>query len=269
MAVEWSSIKGLLIDLDGVVFTGRLPIEGAPEFLAQARQQGMRFQLITNNSTTAPELVAQRLRGMDIQVEPHEILTSAQAAVAYVKQYAEPGARVRVVGEAGLRQAAEREGFSVLDDGNGRADWVIVGLDRAFTYEKLARAARDIMHGAHFVATNTDALLPVEDGQFVPGAGTMVAAVQTATAVNPVVLGKPEPGLFDVGLRRLGGLMPHQAAMIGDRLDTDIAGAQRAGLRAILVLSGVTSPEEAAAAASPPDAMLANLASVAGLLGWS
>ena len=250
------------------MYTGRDPILGAARFLAEARRRGLKFLLVTNNSTTSPELVAERLRTMHIEVEPDEILTSAQAAVAYVRAHAKPGATVRIVGEAGLRQAAEEEGLSVVDDGEAACEWVIAGLDRAFNYVKLTGATRAIMAGARFVATNADALLPVEGGQVVPGAGTMIAAIQTATGVVPVVVGKPEPGLFEVGLQRLGGLAPHQVAMVGDRLDTDVAGGQRAGLKTILVLSGVTTPAEAAAATVQPDAVAADLASVAGLLGW-
>jgi 4-nitrophenyl phosphatase len=267
VTVDWSSLKGVLIDLDGVVYTGRIPIPGAAGFLAEARRRGLRFLLVTNNSTTSPERVADRLRTMQIEVEPREILTSAQAAVAYVKLHAEPGARVRIVGEVGLQQEAEQEGFVVVgDDGEVGADWVIAGLDRAFTYATLASATRDIRRGAHFVATNADALLPVEGGQFLPGAGTMVAAIQTATGVTPVVLGKPEPGLFEHGLRRLGGLRPDEAAMIGDRVDTDVDGGRRAGLHTILVLTGVTSAAEAAAADPPPDAIQPDLASVTRLM---
>jgi 4-nitrophenyl phosphatase len=268
VSVDWSSLRGLLIDLDGVVYTGRDPIPGAAGFLAEARRRGMKFLLVTNNSTTSPELVAERLRGMHVEVVPEEILTSAQAAVAYVRAHAEPGERVRIVGEAGLRQAVEEEGFVVVEDGEDSCDWVIAGLDRAFTYAKLAGATRAIMGGARFVATNSDALLPVEGGQVVPGAGTMIAAIQTATAVVPIVLGKPEPGLFQVGVQRLGGLPLDEVAMIGDRMDTDVVGGQRAGLRTILVLSGVTTPAEAAASSTQPDATVADLAHVADLLGW-
>ncbi len=102
----------------------------------------------------------------------------------------------------------------------------------------------------------------------VPGAGSIVAAIQTATAVAPVVVGKPEPGLFEHGLRRLGGLRPEQAAMIGDRIDTDVVGGQRACLRTILVLSGVTSAAEAVTASPQPDAVAADLAHVADVFGW-
>jgi 4-nitrophenyl phosphatase len=188
--------------------------------------------------------------------------------VAYVKAHAEPGARLRIVGEAGLRQAAEAEGFLIAEDGEATADWVVAGLDRAFTYEKLAAATRAIMAGAHFVATNADALLPVEGGQVVPGAGTMIAAIRTATGVEPIVVGKPEPGLFEHGLRRLGGLSPSQVAMIGDRIDTDIDGGRQAGLKTILVLSGVTTSVEATAASPAPDAISPDLKHVADLLGW-
>jgi len=264
--VDWPSLQGVLIDLDGCVYTGRDPIRGAAAFLTEARRRGLKFLLVTNNSTTSPELVAERLRSMRIEVAPGEILTSAQAAVGYVALHAEPGARVRIVGETGLRQEAEQQGFVIVDDGEATADWVIAGLDRAFTYAKLASATRDILGGAHFVATNADALLPIEGGQVIPGAGTMIAAIRTATGMEPVVVGKPEPGLFEHGLRRLGGIPPSWSAMIGDRLDTDVYGGARAGLHTILVLTGVTTAAEAAAAHPPPDAVCPDLGSVAGLV---
>ncbi len=177
MSSDWAALHGLLIDLDGVVYTGSDPIPGAAGFLSEARRRGLKFLLVTNNSTTSPELVAERLRRMAIDVTPQEILTSAQAAVAYVAAHAERGARVRIVGEAGLRQAAEEEGLLVVQDGNASADWVIAGLDRDFNYERLTSATRAIIAGAHFVATNADALLPIEGGQVVPGAGSIVSSM--------------------------------------------------------------------------------------------
>jgi 4-nitrophenyl phosphatase len=269
MISRWADVRGLLIDLDGVVYTGSEPIPGAAGFLAEARRRGLKFLLVTNNSTASPELVAERLHGMHIEVTPQEILTSAQAATAYVSAHAERGVRVRIVGEGGLRQAAMEEGLMIVDDGQATVDWVIAGLDRAFDYEKLTSATRAIVAGARFVATNADALLPVEGGKVIPGAGSILAAIQTATGVTPVVVGKPEPGLFEHGLKRLGGLRPEQVAMIGDRLDTDVVGGQRAGLRTILVLSGVTSAEEAKITCPPPDAIAADLAHVAELFGWT
>jgi 4-nitrophenyl phosphatase len=266
VAVDWSTVRGLLIDLDGVVYTGREPIAGAAEFLALASQRNFPFLLVTNNSTTSPQNVAGRLKGMRIEVTPEQVLTSGQAAMAYVRSQSKPGARVQVVGEAGLRQAAEEEGLVVSDDG---AEWVVAGLDRSFDYQKLTNATRAILGGARFVASNADALLPVEGGAVLPGAGTMVAAIRAATAVEPIVVGKPSPGLFQHGLARLGHLAPDTTAMVGDRLDTDIEGGHLAGLRTILVLSGVTTPQQVSAAPVPPDAVVLDLRSVAGLLGWS
>jgi 4-nitrophenyl phosphatase len=145
---------------------------------------------------------------------------------------------------------------------------VIAGLDRAFSYEKLTHATRAILAGARFLATNADALLPIEGGQVLPGAGTIIAAIKVATSVEPIVVGKPEPGLFEHGLARLGGLRPDQVAMIGDRLDTDVVGGRRSGLRTILVLTGVTTREELQAATLQPDATADDLAAVASILGW-
>jgi 4-nitrophenyl phosphatase len=261
-------VRGLLIDLDGVVYTGSQAIPGAPEFVGQARRRGLAFLLVTNNSTTSPEQVAERLAGMGVQVEPAEILTSAQAAMAYVRAHSEDRTRrVLVVGEAGLTSAAEGEGLELARDG-AEADWVVAGLDRSFDYQKLARATRAIRAGARFVASNADALLPIEGGDVLPGAGSIVAAIRAATGVEPVVVGKPEPAMFEAGLLKLGGLQPGQVAMVGDRLDTDIAGGHAAGLRTILVLSGVTTRELLATSSVQPDGVADDLAGVAGLLGW-
>lgn len=264
----WADVRGLLIDLDGVMYTGREPIAGSGGFLSEARRRGLPFLLVTNNSTASPELVAERLRGMGMDVVADEILTSAQAATGYIRRLSGAGARVRLIGEAGLREAALAEGLCVVDDGEVDVDWLVAGLDRDFSYEKLTTATRAILSGARFLATNADALLPIEGGQVIPGAGSIIADIQTATAVPPIVVGKPEPGLFEHGLARLGGLRPQEAVMIGDRLDTDVVGGRRAGLRTILALSGVTTMAEAEASPVQPDAVVPNLASVATLFGW-
>jgi HAD superfamily hydrolase (TIGR01457 family) len=269
VAVDWTSVRALLIDLDGVVYKGSEAIAGSGKFLAAARRQGMPFLLVTNNSTTSPELVSERLAGMGIAAQPEEILTSAQAAAAYVQTHGRPGARVRIVGEAGLRQAAHEAGLEVVENGTEGVEWLVAGLDRQFDYDKLTQATRAILGGARFVATNADALLPVEGGNVLPGAGTIVAALQVASGIEATVVGKPERGLFEHGRARLGGLPASAVAMIGDRLDTDVVGGHRAGLRTILVLSGVTTPEQAATAELRPDAVVANLADVARLFGWT
>lgn len=262
-----ADLKGLLIDLDGVVVTGAEPIPGAGAFLAEARRRGLPFLLATNNSTTEAAQVAARLAGMGIPVRPEEILTSADVAAAYVAEHARSGDGVLVVGEVGLRRAIETHGLELVDGRDGAA-WVVVGLDRAFDYAKLTAATLAVLAGARFVASNADPLLPVEGGRVLPGAGSMVAAIARASGAAPIVTGKPEPAMFERGLRRLGNLAAADVAMVGDRLDTDMEGGRRAGLRTILVLSGVATAEEAARAAPPPDAVCPDLAAVAARLGW-
>ncbi len=260
-------LRGLLIDLDGVVFLGTQPLPGAAGFLSEARRHGLPFLLVTNNSTTSPALVARKLEGMGIEAYPEEILTSAEAAAAFIRASNPAPSRVLVVGEAGLREAVVEQGLQVVEDGED-ADWVLAGLDRQFDYAKLTTAARAIQAGARFVATNADALLPVEGGQVLPGAGSIIAALQTASGVEPIVVGKPEPGLFQRGLQRLGQLAPGQAAMVGDRIDTDVLGGRQAGLRTILVLTGVTSRSLAEESPIKADATVESLGQLEGLLGW-
>ena len=264
---DLSGLRGLLIDLDGVVYTGGAVIPGAAEFLAAARSHGLPFLLVTNNSTTGPARVAERLAGMGIDVQPTEILTSSDAAAAYVVATGPRDARALVVGEAGLRDTLAAAGVKVVEDGEA-VDWVVAGLDRSFDYARLTAATLAIRGGAHFLATNVDALLPVEGGAVLPGAGSIVAAIATATGVQPTIAGKPSPALFQRGLQRLGNLAPREAAMVGDRVDTDIQGAQAAGLRTVLVLSGVSTAREAAALDPPADAVLDRLGSLASVLGW-
>lgn len=265
----FAPVQGLLIDLDGVVYTGGREIPGAGWFMEKARLHRLPFLLVTNNSTTSPAGVAERLQRMGITAKAEEVLTSADAAAAFIARQDPHGAITFAVGEAGLRQSLQAAGLRVADqDQRDGVEWVVVGLDRQFDYAKLAAATRAIRGGARFVATNVDALLPVEGGDMLPGAGTMVAAIQAATGIEPTVVGKPGPALFQAGLQRLG--LPSDAvAMVGDRVDTDIDGAHRAGLRAILVLTGVTSQAMAAALAVQPESVLPDLAAVATLLGWT
>lgn len=268
-----AGLRGLLIDLDGVVYTGGVPIPSAVAFLNQARQRGLPFLLATNNSTATTTQFAERLADMGIRVAPDEVLTSSEAAAAYVREQSAAlglAGRVLPVGEQGIHAALAALGLEVLAEPDAaRAEWVVAGLDRAFDYARLTAATRAILAGARFVATNTDALLPVEGGQVLPGAGSMVAAIRGATGAEPVVVGKPEAALFQRGLQRLGAHSPREVAMVGDRIDTDIVGAQRAGLRTVLVLTGVSTAAAAAALDLPADVVAADLGEVARLLGWT
>lgn len=242
-----NSIKSLIIDLDGVLYRGDEPIEGAREFIALLQREGAPFLLLTNNSTRTPSQYVMKLAKMGITVRESDILTSAQAAALYMERIAPPGAPVYAIGEDGLR-AALGERYTITDQG---AEFVVVGLDREFTYEKLRTAALLIRRGARFIATNPDKTLPTEEG-LIPGTGAIIAALEAATGVVPFVVGKPEPAIFDLALARMG-VGKEGAAVIGDRLEIDVLGGRRAGLITILVLSGATSRQELESSSIKPD----------------
>jgi molybdenum cofactor cytidylyltransferase len=242
-----SSIKSLIIDLDGVLYRGDEAIAGAKEFVTLLQREGVPFLLLTNNSTRTPGQYVTKLAEMGIVIEESDVLTSAQATALYMERIAPPGARVYAIGEEGLR-AALREKYTVAEEG---ASFVVVGMDRELTYEKLRVATLLIRGGARFIATNPDKTLPTEEG-LVPGNGAILAALEAATGVAPFVVGKPEPAIFDLALSKMG-VGKEGAAVIGDRLETDILGGQRAGLMTILVLSGATSLQELENSPIKPD----------------
>jgi 4-nitrophenyl phosphatase len=241
------SIESLIIDLDGVLYRGDEAIVGAGEFIALLQTERIPFLLLTNNSTRMPGQYVTKLAKMGIVIEKSDVLTSAQATAQYLERIAPPGARVYAIGEEGLR-AALRGRYTLTQKG---ADLVVVGMDRALTYEKLRVATLLIRGGARFIATNPDKTRPTEEG-LVPGNGAAIAALEAATDVTPFVVGKPAPAIFDLALARMG-VGKEGVAVIGDRLETDILGGQRAGLITILVLSGATSRSELENSPVKPD----------------
>jgi 4-nitrophenyl phosphatase len=260
-SVALQHLHGFLIDLDGVVYAGSEVLPGAPRFFEQLRARGTPFVLITNNSTRSADEYVAKLAEMEIMVRPEEILTSAEATAAYLQQAAS-GARVFVIGERGLRSAIEAKGLTLVEDES--AEYVVVGLDRGFDYRKLTVAIRAVLRGARFVGPNPDTTLPMEDGVS-PGAGAFQAAISAATGVRPLIVGKPEPTMLEMGLRVLG-CSASEAAMVGDRLDTDIAGGRRVGMTTILVLSGIATAAMVAASPIKPDYLLRDLAELGELL---
>lgn len=256
MTVAWPP-RGLLIDLDGVVYEGERVLPGAPQFFRLLRERGLPFLLITNNSTLRPAQYVEKLVRMDIEVAEREVLGSAEATAQYLRRAAEPGARVFVIGEGGLKSAIEAAGFALVESD---VAYVVVGLDRELDYRKLTLAVRLVKGGAAFIGPNPDTTLPMHDG-IIPGAGSFQAAIRAATGVPAVVIGKPEPTMFLMGAERLG-LPPADVAMLGDRLDTDIVGAKRAGLAALMVLTGVSREADIAQSPEKPDRVFADLPAV-------
>jgi HAD superfamily hydrolase (TIGR01457 family) len=244
-----TDLRGFILDMDGVIYRGNTILPGAALFLAGLRAEHIPFLFLTNNATTPPRLVAQRLLGMGIPASANEVLTSSEATAAALAAEM-PGCRVLVVGEAGIQEALTEAGLHLTDDYR-QADAVVVGLDRDLTYAKLRDAALAIRRGALFVATNTDRSLPTEIG-FIPGAGALVGALQIATDVTPRVIGKPSREIFTFALGRLG-TPAAVTAVVGDRSETDIVGGQSAGLRTIAVLTGAGTADEFFALNPPPD----------------
>lgn len=246
--------RGFLVDLDGVVYHGDRVIPAAPGFFRFLRAQGTPFLLTTNNSTLGPPEYVAKLARMDIEVDEAEVLGSADATASYLKQQAPGGGRAYVIGEGGLKSAIEAAGFRLAESD---VQFVVVGLDRQLTYQKLTTAVRLVRGGAAFVGPNPDTTLPTDDG-IIPGAGSFQAAITAASGVRPTIIGKPEPTMLLIGCQRIG-TSPADTAIIGDRLDTDIVGGFRAGLRTLLVLTGVSTQADADAAEVKPDWVFADL----------
>jgi 4-nitrophenyl phosphatase len=183
-----------------------------------------------------------------VEVTLEEILTSSQATAMYLETLAPPWTKVYVIGEEGLQTAVRERGYIVSGDG---AEFVVVGMDRRLTYEKLKVATLLIRRGAKFIGSNPDKTLPTEEG-FIPGNGTTLAALEASTGVAPTIIGKPERTLFELALAKLGS-RKEDTAIVGDRLETDVVGGHNAGLTTILVLSGATTRQDVDSALVRPD----------------
>ncbi|WP_418277142.1 HAD-IIA family hydrolase [Isoptericola jiangsuensis] len=235
-----------LVDLDGVAYQGHLPIDHAASSLGAARDGGMRLVFVTNNASREPEDVAAQLSGLDIPTSPDEVMTAAQACAALLATRLEPGAKVLVVGGKGLVTAVERAGFVVVRSADDAPDAVAQGFSPDLGWGDLAEAAYAVAGGAWHVASNRDLSLPTARG-FAPGNGSLVAAVVSATGVEPDSAGKPSPTMYRMAVDRLDARRP---LVIGDRLDTDLAGARSGGYPGLHVLTGVSSARDAVLA--PP-----------------
>ena len=229
-----------LLDLDGVVYIGASAVPSAPEALAAARQAGMRLAFVTNNASRTPSVVADHLTALGIPATADEIVTSAQAAAHYLADRLPAHARVLVVGTTGLEQALRERGLVPVADATGEVDAVVQGYSPDLTWRLLAEGAVAINRGVPWVATNVDPTVPSPRGRL-PGNGSMVAALRHATGVEPIVTGKPDPTMHRESVQRSGARRP---IVVGDRLDTDIEGANAVGCDSLLVLSGVTSARE-------------------------
>lgn len=250
----------LLADLDGTLYRGKGAVPGAVEAVRAAAERGCRTAYVTNNASRRPADVAAHLTELGFPAEPADVATSSQAAAAMLAERLEPGSRVLVVGTEALAEEVTAVGLVPVRAADG-AVAVVQGYSPDTGWRDLAEAAVALRGGALWVACNVDATLPTERG-LLPGNGSMVAALRTATGLTPLVAGKPAPALLQAAARRTGATAP---LVIGDRLDTDIDGGRAAGLPTLLVLTGVSTPAELLAAPQErrPDLVAADLGALA------
>ena len=236
----WGQYDTLLADLDGVVYEGTRAIAHAVESLNKLQADGIAVGYVTNNSSRTPETISAQLNGFGLNTIAEQIIGSAQTGTELLATMVEPGSKILVVGGEGLRKSVAAAGFVVVDSAEEKPAGVIQGFAPDVAWKNLAEAAYAIQAGAKWVATNSDWTLPQERG-LAPGNGTLVSAVHTAVGQLPVVAGKPEPAIFQTALRQF---MTSAALFVGDRIDTDIIGANRAGVDSALVLTGVSTRKE-------------------------
>ncbi|MHA2641756.1 MAG: HAD-IIA family hydrolase [bacterium JZ-2024 1] len=236
-------VRGLILDLDGVVYWNRRPIPEAPEAV-QRLMRAVRTYFLTNDATLHREDYQRVLREMGIEASVDQIVTSGWGTAHYISGCS-PGARVFVVGESGLERELRDAGLTgVTGDDPEPCAYVVAARDRGFTYAKLYRAQREIReNGAVFVAANRDDVYPVGPDRVEPGGGAMVSAIEVCAGVSAKLIGKPSPYLYRVILER-SGLSGDEVLMVGDRWDTDVAGARAVGIQTALTLTGITRAED-------------------------
>jgi len=251
------SYDALLFDLDGVLYRGDEPVPGAAAVLSGLRAGGATIRFLTNNSARTPAQISERLGRMGIEAHASEILTSGLATAALLRREGTTGTAF-VVGERGVREALESAGIRAVDGSPERTDLVVVGWDRELTYDTLRTAALLVQRGARLVATNADVTYPAPDGLW-PGAGSILAAVVAATGATPTVVGKPSRPLFEAAADDTGADRP---LVVGDRLDTDVAGASTMGWDSFLVTTGASHLPDLLDSPVVPTFVAASLASL-------
>jgi 4-nitrophenyl phosphatase len=278
MASLPDGVRLVIFDLDGVIYRGAEGIEGAAELVEWLHHRGVLVRFATNNSMVEREGYVERLAALGIRTSADEIVTSTSATIAHLALHAPEVRTLLAIGAEGMETELAAAGFDVVMAAAAAApgylgeplerayDAVVVGLDPRLDYQRLAVAMTAVAAGARLVATNADARYPTPAG-FLPGAGSIVAALATATGVTPDVIGKPAPAMFEAILESTG-VAPAEAVVVGDNPAADVVGARRAGIAAVLVLTGVADAASAGSLAGDerPDAVAAGPAAVRALL---
>lgn len=236
-------IKGLIVDMDGVLWRDTEPIGDLPRIFDEIDNQGLKLILATNNSSRTIDEYLMKLAGFGVQLDKWQVINSAQAVGIHLQKAYPEGCKVYVIGEPSLKKTLEMYGLTVVDGTAGDVRIVIAAIDTNLTYDKLKRATLLIRSGCEFIGTNTDVTLPTPEG-LIPGSGMVIGALEIASGRKARVIGKPSPLLYEMAMERLK-LTPGETLAIGDRLETDILGAQIAGIHTAFVLSGASTLAQA------------------------
>ncbi len=266
MSIFPSHIKALILDMDGVLWRGDAPIGDLPRTFARIRERGLKVVFATNNGTRTPQQYVDRLAGFGVTVEPWQVVTSALAVAELMDKQLRPNPPVPpspakrprrgwgkggaggkgpvfAIGGPGVMEALRDKGFELLSiEDAEKAQAVVIGIDREINFAKMVEATLLVRRGVPFYATNPDKTFPTPRGE-IPGAGAWISVIITATGVEPIYAGKPQPYLIDLSRERLG-TSRQETLVVGDRIETDIAGGQAAGCPVALVLSGISPREE-------------------------
>ncbi len=258
-----STTKGLILDMDGVLWTDSAPIGNLASIFSRIKELGLGVAMATNNSSRTVNQYVQRLLEFGVSVEPWQVITSSLAVADMMARQLPAGAPIFAIGEQGLQDAMRETGFELLSiEQAERAEAVVIGIDRGISFDKMREATLLVRAGKPFFATNPDRTFPTPRGQ-IPGAGAWISVIVTATDIQPIYAGKPFPYILELALERLK--TPRDATfVVGDRLETDIAGGQAIGCPTALVLSGVSTIEQAQSWTPAVDIITDDLASLVG-----
>ncbi len=253
-----NNIKSLIIDMDGVLWRENTPIGDLPKIFARIRERGLKFVFATNNGSRTPQQYLDRLAEFGVEVDAQQVITSALGVAQMLAKKFPAKGQVFVVGEDGIKVALQNQGFKIASIETAEDSMaVVMGIDRGISFDKVREATLLVRRGVPFFATNPDKTFPTPRGE-IPGAGAWISVIVTATGIEPVYAGKPFPFLMEMALERLG-TKREETLVVGDRLETDIAAGQAVGCPTALVLSGVSTREQAEAWSPRPSLIVQDL----------
>ena len=257
MYLEWERYKNFIIDMDGVIYRGQHPLPGSADFFRFLRERNSKIAFFSNNSTITKDQYVNKLKSMNIFATRDEIISSSSITAYYIAKE-HPQSKVFCIGEEGIRDELQKSGIQIIDDSSSeKVDFVVVGMDRQFNFNKLTKAMRYVLGGAQLYGTNPDLTYPMEDG-LIPGCGALLASIEACTDTKAKVLGKPRPESIQF-LLEITGFSIEDTILIGDRLDTDIILAKQHNIFSILVLTGVHQGEDVKKTGIIPDMIVENL----------